>query len=58
MEESKTGQPGQGTPDDTPSTNWEELRAQAAKLGITLSELQQKLRLQKLRQKAKGAAKT
>jgi hypothetical protein len=34
-------------------TNWDELRAQAAKLGITLSQLQQQRREQELRRARK-----
>jgi hypothetical protein len=35
------------------AVNWEELRAEAAKLGITLSELQQRKRQHKLRSQLK-----
>jgi hypothetical protein len=34
-------------------TNWDDLRAQAAKLGISLSQLQQQLREQELRRARK-----
>jgi hypothetical protein len=40
-------------PEGKTPIDWEELRSQAAKLGISLSELQQKLKQQKLRVKKK-----
>jgi hypothetical protein len=37
------------TPEKPPETDWADLRAQADKLGITLSQLQQQQREQKAR---------
>lgn len=42
----------------TPAVNWADLRAQAAKLGITLSELQQRDREKKLRLARKAQVRT
>lgn len=42
------------TPEGTAPIDWEDLRSQAAKLGITLSELQQQQKQQKLRLKKKA----
>jgi hypothetical protein len=39
---------------ETPAIDWADLRAQAAKLGISLSEFQQKDREKKLRLAKKG----
>lgn len=43
-------------PEKVAATDWADLRAQAAKLGITLSELQQQQREQKARLARKFAA--
>jgi hypothetical protein len=41
--------PAPETGSETPATDWADLRAQAAKLGITLSEFQQREREKQLR---------
>jgi hypothetical protein len=43
---------------ETPAIDWADLRAQAAKLGISLSEFQQRDREKKLRLAKKGQGRT
>ncbi len=46
MQDDTTPEPEEATKPVEPATDWADLRAQAAKLGITLSQLQQ-LQLEK-----------
>jgi hypothetical protein len=50
----ETGEAPEETPSGPPTTDWADLRAQAAKLGITLSQLQQQQRQRELRLKNKA----